>query len=108
MLVLTSERKNFNRPYSHAHAEDDPGDGFLGLALAVSEHQATDHDCDQRQPGRNRAGKAVLSTLTALSHGSLPVLWAYTGTAARKSSEGASHLRQCVCSAARRGRGRFM
>ncbi len=57
MLVLTSERKNFDRAYSHSHAENDPGDGLFRLAFAVGEHQSTDHDCDQRQPGRNRAGK---------------------------------------------------
>jgi hypothetical protein len=41
----------------HTDAEDDPGEGFLGLALAVGEHQSSDDDGDQRQPGRNRAGK---------------------------------------------------
>ncbi len=57
MLVLTSERKNFDRAYCHSHAEDDSGDGLLGLAFAIGEHQPSDHDCDQRQAGRNRAGK---------------------------------------------------
>ncbi len=55
--VLTSDRKNFDRAYSHSHAEDDSGDGLLGLAFAIGEHQPSDHDCDQRQAGRNRAGK---------------------------------------------------
>ena len=58
MLVLTSARKNFDSADCHSHAEDDPGEGLLGLALAVGEHQSTDHDCDQRQSGRNCAGKS--------------------------------------------------
>jgi hypothetical protein len=51
---------------------------------------------------------AVLRTLTALSHGSLPVDCAYTGSAVSKSSEGVSHLRQCAHNAVKRWRGRFV
>src|SRR5258708_38738972 len=31
----------------HTYAEHDPGEGLLGLAFAVSEHQSSDHDRDQ-------------------------------------------------------------
>jgi hypothetical protein len=57
MEVLTSERKNFNRPYSHSDPKDNAGEHLLRLAFAIGEHQPADDDCDQRQPGRNRAGK---------------------------------------------------
>jgi hypothetical protein len=50
--------------------------------------------------------KAVLRTLTALSHGSLRV-W-HTRAAVRKGNEGARYLRQRPRNAARRGRGRFV
>src|ERR1700677_341476 len=50
--------------------------------------------------------KAVLRTLTALSHGSLPV-WAYTGSAARKSSDGVSHRMEGRGRRQRRKRGLF-
>src|ERR1700679_3981062 len=58
ILVLTSERKNFDCADCHTHAEDDPGDGLFGLAFAVGEHQSADNDCDQTQSGRNRAGES--------------------------------------------------
>ncbi len=46
-----------DRADCHAHAEDDPGDGFLGLAFAIGEHQPADDDGDQQQPSGNRAGE---------------------------------------------------
>src|ERR1700723_1896048 len=44
----------------HADAEDDAGEHPFGLAFAIREHQAADDDCDQRQPGRDRAGECGL------------------------------------------------
>jgi DNA-binding transcriptional LysR family regulator len=104
-LLVRTICEELHRTDSHANAEDDAGDGLLGLTLAVGEHQPADNDGDQRQRVRNGAGEGGLRTVTALSHGSL-VLWAYTGSAARKSREGVSHLRQCLSTAG--GRGRFM
>jgi hypothetical protein len=57
MEVLTSERKNFHGTEGHADAEDDAGDGLLGLTLAVGEHQPADNYGDQRQRVRNGAGE---------------------------------------------------
>src|SRR5665213_2026486 len=48
--------------------------------------------------------KAVLSTLTALSQGSLPVACAYTGSAARNIRAGIPHLRECLRIQMKRGR----
>ena len=46
MEVLTSERKNFDCPDGHTHAEHNSCEGLLGLAFAVGKHQSTDHDGD--------------------------------------------------------------
>ena len=46
-------------PHRHAQAENDPGERFFRAAFTKGEHQPADHDGDQAQPPRDRAGKGI-------------------------------------------------
>ncbi|MEI9978522.1 MAG: hypothetical protein WDN23_05890 [Edaphobacter sp.] len=67
-LWLAGETEEFNCADRHTHVEDNPGNGLLGLAFAVGEHQSAGVS-----DSRWRADKSCVRLFAGLKTEALPV-----------------------------------
>ena len=96
-------RQEVRRAHRHPETEDDPGQRALAPALAEREHQPAHHDCDQRQPPRDRARELGLEFIDRNPPtGSSPAPTAPRGTATTAWAQAAARavlMKGCiVCS----------